>query len=58
MKKKEPLALGKFGPSKTYLNEEDKSLILEISLISISESFDVIEAYTKSKIVAQDVSKR
>jgi len=58
VKNKEPLAPRKFGHSKTYLNDADKRLILEISLISISESFDVIETYTKSKIPAQDVSKR
>ena len=58
MKNKEPLAPGKFGRSKTYLNEADKCIILEISLISISESFDRVEAYTKSKILAQDVLKR
>jgi len=58
VKNKEPLAPRKFGRSKTYLNDADKRLILEISLISISESFDVIETYTKSKIPAQDVSKR
>jgi hypothetical protein len=58
MKNKEPLASRKFGRPKTYLNEAEKRLILGISLISISESFDRVEAYTKSKIPEQDVSKK
>ena len=37
MKNKEPLAPGKFGRPETSLSEADKSLILEISLISIKE---------------------
>ncbi len=48
----------KFGRPKTYLNEADKRFILGISLITISESFDIIEASTKSKIPEQDVSKK
>ena len=44
----------KFGRPKTYLGEADKLLILKISLISICESFDAIEASTKSKIAALD----
>jgi hypothetical protein len=58
MKNKEPLTPGKFGRSKTYLNDQDRVLILKISLISISESFDRVEASTKSKNVVQDVLRR
>ena len=58
VKNKEPLTPKKFGRPKTYLSEADKSLILEIMLISISKSFDAVEAYTKSKIPEQGVSKR
>ena len=58
MKNKEPLTLKKFGRPKTYLNDPDRLLILKISLISISKSFDRVEASTKSKIVVQDVSRR
>ena len=45
-------------PSKDLLNDPDRLLILKISLISISESFDRVEASTKSKIVVQDVLRR
>lgn len=58
VKNKEPLAPRKFGRSKTYLKEADERLILEISLINISESFNEVEASTKSKTLAQDVLKR
>jgi hypothetical protein len=58
MKNREPLAPGKFGRPKTSLSEADKLLILEISMISISESFEAVEASTKSKILAQDASKQ
>lgn len=57
MKTKEPLAPRKFGRPTISMSESDKRLILEISLISISESFDTVEASTESKIPAQDASK-
>jgi transposase len=58
MKNREPLTPGKFWRSKTSLSEADKLLILEIMLISISKSFDAVEASTKSKILAQYASKQ
>ncbi len=58
MKNKEQLAPRKFGRPKTSLSEADKHLILEIMLISISKSFDAVEASSKSKILEQDTSKQ
>ena len=52
------LSIKKFGRKKKTLDEESIKLILEVSLINISESFDVVEASTKSKIWAQDGWKR
>ena len=43
MKKKEPLTPGKFGRSKTYLNDQERLVILKIH---------------KSKNVVQDVLRR
>jgi hypothetical protein len=55
---KMPLNISKFGRKKKKLDEASEELILRITLISISESFDVVEASTKSKILAHDVSRR
>jgi len=58
MKNKKPWAPKKFGRPKKILSESDTCLILEISLIGISESFDGVEASTKSNILEQDAWKR
>jgi transposase-like protein len=55
VKTKTPLNISKFGRKKKELDKTSEDLILKITLISISESFDVVEASTKSKILAQDV---
>jgi hypothetical protein len=47
-----------FGGKKKELNEASEDLILGITLIGISESFDVVEASTKSKILAHGVWRR
>lgn len=52
------LNISKFGRKKKELDKTSEDLILKITLISISESFDVVEASTKSKISAQDVWKK
>jgi len=57
-KTKMPLNIKKFGRKKKTLDEESEKLILEVSLIAISGSFDVVEASTKSKIWVQDDWKR
>ena len=57
-KTKMPLNIKKFGRKKKPLDEESEKLILEVSLMLISESFDAVEASTKSKILAQDDWKR
>ena len=54
-KTKMPLNIRKFGRKKKTWIEK---LILEVSLMLISESFDAVEASTKSKIWAQDDWKR
>jgi transposase len=55
---KTPLNISKFGRKKKEMDKATEELILRITLISISESFDVVEASTKSKISAQGVWKR
>jgi transposase len=49
-KTKMPLSIKKFGRKNKILDEESVELILEVSLIAVSGSFDVVEASTKSKI--------
>jgi hypothetical protein len=55
---KMPLNISKFGRKKKKIDEASEQLILEVSLINISGSFDGVEASTKSKISAQGVWKR
>jgi transposase len=55
---KTPLNISEFGRKKKELDKAFEDLILKITLISISESFDVVEASTKSKISAQGVWRR
>lgn len=55
---KMPLNISKFGRKKKEMDEASKQLVLEVSLINISGSFDYVEASTKSKISAQDAWKR
>jgi transposase len=55
---KTPLNISEFGRKKKELDKASEDLILKITLISISESFDVVEASTKSKISAQGVWRR
>jgi len=55
---KTPLNISKFGRKKKELDKATEELILRITLISISESFVVVEASTKSKISAQGVWRR
>ena len=55
---KTPLNISKFGRKIKELDKTSEDLILKITLISISESFDVVEASTKSKILAQDFWKK
>ena len=54
----ELLPIKKAGRKKTVLDEYQVNLILEVSLINISGSFDVVKASTESKIWAQDASRR
>ena len=58
IKTKTPLNISKFGRKNKELDEASEDLILKITLISISESFDVVEASTKSKILAHGVWRR
>jgi hypothetical protein len=58
MKNKKPWAPKKFGRPKLTLSESDARLVLEISLMGISDSFDVVEASTKSKILERGALKR
>jgi hypothetical protein len=58
MKNKKPWAPKKFGRPKKILSESDTCLILKISLMGISDSFDVVEASTKSKILERGAWKR
>jgi DNA invertase Pin-like site-specific DNA recombinase len=55
---KMPLNISEFGRKKKKIDEASEDLILKITLISISESFDVVEASTKSKISVQGVWRR
>jgi len=55
---KMPLNISKFRRKKRKMDEASEQLILEVTLINISESFDAVEASTKSKISAQGVWKR
>jgi len=57
-KTKMPLSIKKFGRKKKTLDEESEKLILDVSLINISGSFDIVEASTKSKIWAQEGWRR
>jgi hypothetical protein len=53
-KTKMPLNIKKFGRKIIEVDEESERLILEVTLIDISGSFDVVEASAKSKIWEQD----
>jgi hypothetical protein len=57
-KNKKPRAPKKFGPPKTTFNGSDAHLILEISLITMSESFDTVNESTNCKILEQGALKK